>query len=489
MCRDFPKVGASLAHRDARNDDQGTPLVKGQQALLNGRPDLAIGHFLQAASYLGDLSEMLVFNLELARQRWLKSREGQAPKVAVCGWELAHNPAGRVMTLVEAYEPHARTDIIGCIFPLWGRKLWAPVRETSVPCHFIVLDDESRFVRQALQLVLAHPYDVVHLSKPRIVNIVLGLLYKLIWGATVYMDIDDEELGFVKATEPLKLEDWLADNNPLPPLENLRGIVWTRLAVGLVERFDGITVSNPALQRQYGGQVLPHVRPMKRFDPSKAKTHNSRTRFGIPLDKKVVLFYGTPRAHKGLLETGRAIASLNRDDVCYVIVGSFPKAGLKEEVSSIPGLECYFVEGQPYDKAADIVAMGDFCVLLQDSGSLASQYQLPAKLMDAMAMGLVVFAQLTPALEHLKDRGALIPVTVDSLKSELEAHLNAVSQEEISQNNRLLFEQFYSVESVAPMMRELLQNARPSLKGQMPWHGLVRELVNGELTVSMLGSK
>jgi hypothetical protein len=37
-------------------------------------------------------------------------------------------------------------------------------------------------------------------------NILFGLLYKLIWGATVLMDIDDEELAFADAEAPLALE-------------------------------------------------------------------------------------------------------------------------------------------------------------------------------------------------------------------------------------------------------------------------------------------
>jgi hypothetical protein len=50
---------------------------------------------------------------------------------------------------------------------------------------------------QAIDLVSAHPFDLVHLSKPRFPNILLGLLYRLLWDAQILVDIDDDELAFV----------------------------------------------------------------------------------------------------------------------------------------------------------------------------------------------------------------------------------------------------------------------------------------------------
>ena len=46
----------------------------------------------------------------------------------------------------------------------------------------------------------------MHLSKPRLPAVVIGLLYKLLWGAAVLVDIDDEELLFVGEREPITLD-------------------------------------------------------------------------------------------------------------------------------------------------------------------------------------------------------------------------------------------------------------------------------------------
>ncbi|MEI2423149.1 hypothetical protein V6O07_22930, partial [Arthrospira platensis SPKY2] len=121
-----------------------------------------------------------------------------------------------------------------------------------IPCHTIRVEDEGRFIEQALGLVLAHPYEVVHLSKPRMPNIILGLLYKLVWGARVIVDIDDEELIFVRASEPVDLRE-------LPPLRDLDSQEWTEMAVGLAREFDKVRELDGSESRELLAAVVAEV--------------------------------------------------------------------------------------------------------------------------------------------------------------------------------------------------------------------------------------
>ncbi|UWU51543.1 Glycosyltransferase, GT2 family [Limnospira platensis C1] len=348
----------------------------------------------------------------------------ERPRVGVCGWELSHNAAGRAYTLAQLYGGFAEVELIGCLFPKYGGQVWEPIRETEIPCHTIRVEDEGRFVEQALALVLAHPYEVVHLSKPRMPNIVLGLLYKLVWDARVIVDIDDEELAFVKASETLDLRELLESGGKLPPFQGWDGGKWTRLAVGLARAFDGVTVANPALQERYGGVVIRHGRDEARFVPSDDRKRRSRERFGIAQDKKVVLFFGTPKEYKGLVATARALGSLGRKDVVFAIIGDFPDGKLKEELQGIPGVDYVFVGNQPFESIPDVVAVGDICVLLQDVGSEVSQFQIPAKLSDALGMGLVVLLSETAAVADVIESGAVVPVAEGDLPAVLDRVLS-----------------------------------------------------------------
>ncbi|MDT9277708.1 MAG: glycosyltransferase, partial [Limnospira sp. PMC 737.11] len=348
----------------------------------------------------------------------------ERPRVGVCGWELSHNAAGRAYTLAQLYGGFAEVELIGCLFPKYGGQVWEPIRGSEIRCHTIRVEDEGRFIEQALGLVWAHPYEVVHLSKPRMPNIILGLLYKLVWGARVIVDIDDEELTFVKASETLDLRELLESGGKLPPFQGWDGGKWTRLAVGLARAFDGVTVANPALQERYGGVVIRHARDEARFVPSADLKRRSRERFGIAQDKKVVLFFGTPRKHKGLVTTARALGSLGRKDVVFAIIGDFPDGKLKEELQGIPGVDYVFVGNQPFESIPDVVAVGDICVLLQDADFRVSQFQIPAKLSDALGMGLVVLLSETAAVADVIESGAVVPVAEGDLPAVLDRVLS-----------------------------------------------------------------
>ncbi len=402
------------------------------------------------------------------------------PAVAVCGWELSHNAAGRVWTLAQMYATFADVEIIGAHFPAWGRQVWGPMRGGDIPVHGMVVENPAEFVAQALELVAAHPCEVLHLSKPRMPNIIFGLLYKLIWKATVLMDIDDEELAFVQAQTPLTLEAWLKQHGTLPPLEGISKQEWTRLAVGLAQAFDGVTVSNPALQQRYGGDILRHARDEACFQPSPERKQQSRATFNLPQDKKVVLFFGTPRAHKGLVETAQALANLTREDTVFVIAGAFPDAALKAELQAIKGVTYHFLGDQPVASIPEVVAAGDICVLLHNPAAAATPYQVPAKLSDALGMGLTVLLQEGPAVVDVIDSGAVIGVRdLKALPEMLQAALSqACPQDASPYHDRAwnLFLREFSFAANVPRLHQTLKTARTSASPLTPLLPLVQHL-------------
>lgn len=389
--------------------------------LRQKRYEAAISNYVHALQQPDALPQLIQGNLKLAQDRYLKSRQEAKPCVCISGWNLAQNAADRVATLALLYQPLAEVNIIGCYFKKWGFETWAPLRNFPIPIHGIQVKDECQFIDQALELVLQHPCDLLHLSKPRFPNILIGALYKLIWNAHVVIDIDDEELAFANATEPLPLDAWLK-TVPNPKLDDLTGASFTRLAVGLAKTFDGITVVNPALQKRYGGELVRQARDDKHFSTRSQRRQASRAKHGIAASEKVVLFLGTPHQHKGLLETAHAIASLKRQDVLFFIVGDFlaPLHNVKIELQAIPGLKTRFLGDQPFETIHDILALGDLCILLRDPDQLAAQYQTPAKLTDALAMGIPVLAESTPGLEDLAAKNAFTVVTRATLAAAID---------------------------------------------------------------------
>lgn len=399
-------------------------LKQANESLRLKNYEAAIEHYVRALQQPTALPQVIQSSLKIAQSRYLTIRQDAKTRVCVSAWSLSHNAAGRASTLAQLYQSLADVQIIGCHFKKWGVETWAPLRNIPISIHGIVVQDETQFVNQALELVLNNPCDLLHLSKPRFPNIIIGLLYKLIWGSKVVVDIDDEELSFVSATEALA-----PDPAHLPNLADLTGKEWTRIAVGLANAFDGTTVVNPALQKKYGGTIVRHARDESVFKPSVKRRQESRSKLGIKPEQKVVLFLGTPRAHKGLLETAQAIAQLKREDVLFLVVGEFPVAlqAHQQKIEALLGSRARFFGDQPFETIPDILAAGDICVLLQDQDSLAAHFQTPAKLSDALAMGLTVLAEPTPALVDLADAGAFQPVKRDTLAATLAKVLDQLS--------------------------------------------------------------
>lgn len=464
-------------------------LASGHSSFRNGNYAEAVrAHLSEMMSWpSGEITEglaaLLEDNLSLARDFYARSRrvaqqKGAAPRVAVCGWELAHNAAGRALTLAEAYSSMvSQVEIVGPRLPAFGEAIWSPMQSMHYPVHSFLAADADAFVHQSLKLVMDHPYDVVHLSKPRWTTLVMGLLYELVWGAKIIWDVDDEELGFVHPPEPARFSDIPTHECPLA-IERLQGSLPTRLAVGQVARFDAVTVSNPALQERYGGLLLPHVRDERTFAPTPERKRAARKKWGIPEDAKVVLFSGTARRHKGVVETAQALGKLGRDDVWFVVVGDFPYPEVKQALEAIEGLQLRVIPGQPYQELSDVVALGDYTVLLQKEQSLVSKYQLPAKLVDALAMGHVVFAQVTPATRWLADAEATFPITRLTVEETLKMWFDSGEDSERRSRGRRVFLEQLSISSAEPVLRELLE---PKTKPLPEWRGKLRPLLHGDV--------
>lgn len=439
-------------------------------ALRNKQYVEAIRHYVLALKESPDLAHIIVPNLKISQKRYQIARKGaDKSKVIVCGSNLANNAAGRALTLAQLYDGFADVSVIGNFFPKFGTSLWGPMAKTTIPVHGIVVEDQTSYMDLALSLVMENPCDILHLSKPRFPNILMGMLYKLVWGSRVIMDIDDEELGFVNASVTLSLTDVFEPSQGRSrPMSNLLDSTWTQLAVGLATAFDGVTVVNPALQQRYGGTIVRHARDEARFTPSAERREKSRKSLGIKSDEKVVLFLGTPRAHKGLMETAKAIASLKRNDIIYLIVGDFPKEiqSLKSELQSLNGVKLKFIPDQPFDSVPDILASADICVLLQDTKGLAARMQTPAKLSDALAMGVQVLASSTPGLIDMVEEGAVIPVAGDSLVTTLGKSLNELTT---STSHHPVFDKKLSFNVNRAVLRDL-----------------VTQTVGGELSADLL---
>lgn len=439
-------------------------LAAANQAYRARAYDQAILHYIRVLHANPGLARAIMPSLLRAQASFLDARRAALSAnpsslcAGICGWEMSHNAAGRVATLAQLYQAFANVQILGCIFSATGRGVWEPISQSARLMSLLRIEDRAQFLEQAILYVAGHPLDIVHLSKPRAPNILIGLLYKLIWQAQVIVDVDDEELGFVGAQEPLEIAHYLREQGGLPSLESIPFKEWTQIAVGLVDSFDGVTVANAVLQARYRGQIIPHVRDEEVFRPSAQWPEESRAHYGIAPHRKVVLFFGTPRAHKGLTETAAAIAALHDPDILFLIAGDFPDPRLQQTLQGICGVDYLFLGNQPFSDVPRIVSLANACVLLQDASTSVGRYQSPAKLTDALAMGLPVITSPSEVMADVIERGAAISATAAELPLVLKEVLDGgPAIKALSRRARTYFEAHLSIAANQPHLKELTQ--------------------------------
>jgi glycosyltransferase involved in cell wall biosynthesis len=238
------------------------------------------------------------------------------------------------------------------------------------------------------------------------------------------------------------------------------GPLWTRLAVHLGQRFDAVTVANKPLQKRYGGSVIPHARDPSALKPATAEEKAAaRRRFGLDSNAAVVLFFGTPRRHKGVVEIADAVATLSDDLLpCFVVAGDIPHAeqknGLERDLrSALPPERLALLGNQPFEQAREVLALADL-VVLPSEGEVAA-FQSPAKLSDALAMGLPVLVSEAAPLRDVVARGWAVGLEHDHLADQLEAWLtDRDGRAQLGQRARAGFLEEFTVAGVAARLAE-----------------------------------
>ena len=174
------------------------------------------------------------------------------------------------------------------------------------------------------------------------------------------------------------------------------------------------------------------------------------------------MFVGTPRPHKGVLEILEAVRSHNRPDYRFVIVGTPPERHFATELAEKGGETLVLVPDTPFDRLPALLAAADLVCLLQDPDNEISQYQLPAKVVDALAMGVPILATAVPPLADLIEDELITPVTRTTLAPAI-AHWLEAPPEDIARRAGRTRKRFLRDFSYAAIHRTLFREVESAL--------------------------
>lgn len=321
-------------------------------------------------------------------------------KISVLTQDLSHNCLGRAWLLAKALQRKYEVELVG---PIKDGEIWKPLApledlETKTVTVNGYLGSYWRY-KSLLDKVNG---DVIYASKPLLSTFGLGLIKKYFSGKPLVLDIDDWELG-LKA--PDKEMDSLRGKikyrllmikNMLRTLANpfFHSYYSVQFVENLIPLADKITVSNTFLKKKFGGKIIPHARDLKEFSPDAFDKKQLRKKYNIDVEKNVVLFSGTPRPHKGVEDLIEAVAGLVERDMLFLIVGlgegDFSRE-IEKKASNLLGEKFKAFGVVPFKNLPEYIALSDIVVVPQRRTS-SSRGQMPAKLIDAMAMGKPIIA-------------------------------------------------------------------------------------------------
>jgi glycosyltransferase involved in cell wall biosynthesis len=319
---------------------------------------------------------------------------------------LGGNPVGRAIPIAKALERRGyNVEVLGFIFG--KRDVYAPYRQEINAKIIRTTKKPVEFFHKAQRLARQAEGDIIYAFKPLMTTLAPALFAaRIVKSRPLLLDVEDEEVYLNTVTS---FQDvWM---------KILRG--W-RLATSwkytrLLQLFRGsvgaTTVVSTTLKERYGGTILRHGPDEHQFYPDRfGQPHQLREKWGLPTDRKLAFFIGTPKSHKGLPTLASAIASEKCRNWDLVLVGPeenpYAQAAEDRLNDRFHGLGI-----RPYHMTPELLSMADAVPVPQLPTPFA-EAQVPAKLLDAMAMSRPIVASSVGDLPDILgrgDRGWLVP--------------------------------------------------------------------------------
>jgi len=401
--------------------------------------------------------------------------------VAVIAWDVGHKPLARAYLLAEALSRYFHVVLLGPSFPRYNTTVWEPLKNSNIEVLKLPGKDFPQFLNVLEKTARRIEADMVIACKARLPAVQLGFMIKAFKNRPVFIDIDDYELSFFKQKGPVSLKE-ISDKKKFTDLAIPFEETWTRFTENLIQYADGVFVSNPALEKKFGGMIIPHARDEVRFDPSLYDKNQRRKELGIDPKDKIVLFLGTPREYKGVTDVLKAVKECNKNNYKLCLIGSQPDKKYKNDLKQQGGSSLIMLTDQPFGKLAEILIIADLACLIQDPESEISKYQLPAEVIDAVLMGIPVLSTQTDPLAPLISAGAVEPVTKENLSQSIDRVLSNSDSCRLNQlKRRELFLKQYSYAAIGGKLFNTLLNAldhpRPFFSNALDFIGLQKTIL------------
>ena len=354
-------------------------------------------------------------------------------KISILCHNLSSNTSMRAHRLALMGQHFADVEVIG---PIEKNGPW-PAFPDNIPMRTVPKRRFPKFFASLQALVELASGDVLIAVKPHLASLGTALLAATLRLRPVVLDVDDLDSSLVPR------DDW-PQHPEMADLSRPGSAVYVSVLERAAPAADIRTASNRALAQHFGALLLPHG--AMEVDPAAFPRKVARKHLGLPEDERLIVFPGTPHAHKGV----EVLLHATTGTGARVVVTCRPTDLVNASSPHLLRIPVLRFDQVPWlFAAADIVAIPQ-----QDVG--AAHYQMPIKLYDAMAMGCtIVSTRVSDIEETVGDAGLIVtPGDENALRTAIADLLNDPgAAQKLGARARERSHALYSIEHLAEVLR------------------------------------
>jgi glycosyltransferase involved in cell wall biosynthesis len=315
--------------------------------------------------------------------------------------DIGDNPIGRALPIAKAlHKAGYEVEVLGFLLGK-DEELYSPYLNEIEPTTVQTSLHPAELFLNVRRLAHAASGDIIYAFKPVIPTLAPALYAaRIVETRPLLLDVEDEEVYGDR--------NWGLQDTWRKLFRGWRlGTSWkyTRLLQLFRGSVDAVTVVSTKLQRRYGGTLLRHGPDETEFFPDRdfEARETVRERWGLPEDRKLAVFIGTPRSHKGFDTLAEALSQPECKEWDFVLVGPRENEYAHSVKQRLPD-RTHLLGAQPYHLAPELLSVADAVPIPQKETSFA-EAQVPAKLLDAMAMARPIVASRVGDLPDILGHG------------------------------------------------------------------------------------
>jgi glycosyltransferase involved in cell wall biosynthesis len=369
-------------------------------------------------------------------------------KISILNFDLSDNSLGRAYILGQALSEYYDVEIIG---PAKKGYIWEPLRDSDIKITKVPYSRLPFLLFKLPAILKKIDGDVVYAVKPRFTSFGFGLLKKFFSNKPLILDIDDWEVGFyLKKRFWNKLSRFVHVTNP-------NGLFWTWLMQFFIRYADRVTTVSTFLKNKYGGEIIPHAKDTDFLDPLQFKNDKLKKELGLA-GKKIVMFIGTPRQHKGLEEAIEAVLMIDNPDLILMIVGAKMNGRYEKKLQASRSGRFFMIGFVPVKELPRYLMLSDV-VIIPQRVTPDTVGQIPSKIFDAMSMARpIISTRVSNIPEILADCGIIVnPESPNELSSAIKQVIeNPEKASQMGRKARERCNELYSLKTIREKLKRLV---------------------------------